>query len=638
MSENKEEKQSDNTDDVALIFESNEKIENKSISMNDLIDLNEEGKEQEIWKTVLSMDGKYSNYEVSNLARVRAKGSGKIIKTKAREDQVPTIHFSCIDAETKKKYESNLSFPKVILEAFEVTKPFLDVDEKGKEEGKIAAFHLDGNNQNNELKNLVWKRFDEICQIKKRKIIDEKNKVKEESEPKKSKGPWCRAVICTDVQGNKQEFKSVTEAANSTNRSAGLMVDILNGRRKDHSGNTWHYAEERKPKENQLKIVDHDLPDEVWKRIPSHPDYDVSNYGRFKSRKADKDHGQLMKTQIDKQGYASINLEGTTCSAHVLVAKAFCSNPIDLVRMDLKFVVDHKDENKTNNHITNLHIVTQSVNVSNAIGKQYFLLDDNNQLIALYPSATQAIQHHPKFFDTHNLKPISDEIRDASIFHESVIELFKSNSFVDEYGVYRTKHPDELKSMGAREEIKDLPNEMWKRLDGFNGYFISQLGRIKSVNHEKHVGALMQPSKTTKGSKYIVKPRKNGTQRDLILVQIVAEHFLPKPTNHCELKAVPLDMDWSNANISNLRWVTKSAYQEYSYSKPYVVLDTQCENIVEYFPSQQTAKLAHKEWFNHSNETISYRLKRAAEISDAKVLEFKQKAIWTINGILTAPQ
>lgn len=35
------------------------------------------------------------------------------------------------------------------------------------------------------------------------------------------------------------------------------------------------------------------------------------------------------------------------------------------------------------------------------------------------------------------------------------------------------------------DEIKDLEGEVWKAIEGYNGYYISNYGRCKSYKHKK---------------------------------------------------------------------------------------------------------------------------------------------------------
>lgn len=53
-------------------------------------------------------------------------------------------------------------------------------------------------------------------------------------------------------------------------------------------------------------------------------------------------------SKIGKDGYAVVDIEGTSCYVHDIIAKSFVPNP------EGKKYVIHKDGNKLNNHASNL--------------------------------------------------------------------------------------------------------------------------------------------------------------------------------------------------------------------------------------------------------------------------------------------
>lgn len=94
---------------------------------------------------------------------------------------------------------------------------------------------------------------------------------------------------------------------------------------------------------------------EIWKDIEGYEGlYQVSNFGRIKSLK--DNHGntreKILKLWKEKDGYLQVflckNGKGKTCTVHRLVANAFIENPNNLP------MINHKDENKTNNCVENL--------------------------------------------------------------------------------------------------------------------------------------------------------------------------------------------------------------------------------------------------------------------------------------------
>lgn len=98
--------------------------------------------------------------------------------------------------------------------------------------------------------------------------------------------------------------------------------------------------------------------EEIWKTIPDLPRYAISNKGRLRNI----DTGKILKTRISKLGYEEVTISYNKIqyfrSIHRLVAQAFIPN------QENKPEVNHIDENKLNNHITNLEWSTRKENIN----------------------------------------------------------------------------------------------------------------------------------------------------------------------------------------------------------------------------------------------------------------------------------
>lgn len=88
---------------------------------------------------------------------------------------------------------------------------------------------------------------------------------------------------------------------------------------------------------------------EVWKSVVGYEGlYSVSNFGRIKNSRTN----HILKPQRLSKGYQGVTLyknnKRKTQKVHRVVAIAFIPNPTNLPS------INHKDEDKTNNHVDNL--------------------------------------------------------------------------------------------------------------------------------------------------------------------------------------------------------------------------------------------------------------------------------------------
>lgn len=107
---------------------------------------------------------------------------------------------------------------------------------------------------------------------------------------------------------------------------------------------------------------------EIWKAVKGYEGvYEVSNLGRVRTFQP-KENNIILKPYVMPNGYEQVCLYSKKtrikCYIHRLVAIAFIDNPHNLPQ------VNHKDENKQNNHVENLEWVTAKQNLEHGTRKE----------------------------------------------------------------------------------------------------------------------------------------------------------------------------------------------------------------------------------------------------------------------------
>ncbi|MAT89629.1 MAG: endonuclease [Flavobacteriaceae bacterium] len=118
---------------------------------------------------------------------------------------------------------------------------------------------------------------------------------------------------------------------------------------------------------------------EIWKSVKNYETlYEVSNLGRVRSldrtiiRKdgiKSKSYGKLLKPGLSSNGYLTVNLslngKVKNRTIHTLVGEAF----LNYIKKGYTQVIDHKDNNKLNNRLDNLKILSNRENTSKEIAR-----------------------------------------------------------------------------------------------------------------------------------------------------------------------------------------------------------------------------------------------------------------------------
>jgi len=124
---------------------------------------------------------------------------------------------------------------------------------------------------------------------------------------------------------------------------------------------------------------------EVWKKvifddkISENENFEVSNYGRIKSFKVDKEYGIIIKNSLF-QGYPRVSLKqksgkSTARCVHKLVAEAFIEND-DPKRKE----VIHLDYDRENNYVTNLKWSTRKESLKHQYAHSFYTENPENKV------------------------------------------------------------------------------------------------------------------------------------------------------------------------------------------------------------------------------------------------------------------
>jgi hypothetical protein len=288
--------------------------------------------ENEVWKIV----EEFTNYEVSNLGRVKNRKTNRILKS------CNTGGYIIVGLSSNCKIRTFFVHRLVAL-AF-IPNP----------ENKQHVNHIDNNTTNNNVINLEWNTPLENNIHKSNGLIQTTNQNKTIYRIDKNTNEVLEKYDSIELAGIWLYNNNLAKNVHSGRTN---VSNAIRGVYKSSFDYKWELQE-------QLSYEN-----EIWKEIKLNGfdcnNYYISNLGRFKNSK-----GIIMKNyKPHHSGYIYVRVNIKKFALHRLVALMFIDNA------DNKPFVNHIDGNKTNNHIDNLEWVTCSENnkhnYTNNIKKKY---------------------------------------------------------------------------------------------------------------------------------------------------------------------------------------------------------------------------------------------------------------------------
>ena len=105
--------------------------------------------------------------------------------------------------------------------------------------------------------------------------------------------------------------------------------------------------------------------------------------------------------------------------------------------------------------------------------------------------------------------------------------------------------------------------EIWKQIEGFNNYYISNLGNVKSVNYANNgIEKELVKVPNYKGYLRVVLYNSNKKYKKRVSI-LVALHFIKNPENKPQVNHK--DGNKLNNNYCNLEWATASENIQHAY-------------------------------------------------------------------------
>ena len=274
----------------------------------------------------------------------------------------------------------------------------------------------------------------------------------------------------------------------------------------------------------------------LWNQAPerSSAGWQVSSFGRIRSPK-----GVVTQGSLTSQGYRKVGLCGQSWPVHRVIMIAFRGLP----RNVNAWQVNHRDGDKSNNHLDNLEYMSRSQNISHS----YSNLQRRHPGLAHSKAVEWRVQGANEWQTCKSGRAAAQKI---GIHPSTVSRSCRNGSFVKGIEI---RFVDEIGN--------GLLSEQWKpMLDPVSasevpGRIVSSFGRITSSRNVVSKGCL------TNQGYYVTAICSNSMKRAVSVHRLVAAAFLGPPPSISHSIVNHKDLDKGNNSVENLEWTTPSENQ-----------------------------------------------------------------------------
>ena len=187
------------------------------------------------------------------------------------------------------------------------------------------------------------------------------------------------------------------------------------------------------------------------------------------------------------------------------------------------------------------------------------------------PSTQKFINKHTNYIIARLREsiPISQIAESLNISRDKLYYIIKASPRLSrEKEDYDNRKYNKKEAYGkAQNYFENLPGEQWKEILGFEGYYVSNMGRFKRYLKTYDCYSLLACTPNSRnGRLYVSLVNSDGKRKNLMAARLVAHAFCDgysAENNTVDHK----DMDITNNRATNLEWVSQAENNRRKYEK-----------------------------------------------------------------------